>query len=442
MSLDRRDFLKLAGVQAGALLALPHTQAEAESAAPAILSNAPEVVVIGAGAFGGWTAFNLRRMGASVTLVDMYGPGNSRATSGDETRGIRSSYGANETWVLMAKEAIKRWKQWDEEFAKPLKQEMFFTTGDIILRASEDGMIRNSRTTWDKHGFKSETLNQAELRYRFPQINVETFTVGLLEPDAGVARARRSTQVIAEQFQKLGGRITIGRASLGKNSGRTLDNIALEPGTAVTGAVFVFACGPWLPKVFPDVMGPRMRTPMGTVQYFGTPPGDLRFTHPHMPSWNVPGVTGWGPLPIDSRGFRVRGGGGGGGRQSFDNDPDLSTRWYDARESGRSVLQQYFPDLARQPLLETRACHYEGGNGGNFLVDKHPDFDNVWIAGCGNSEGFKMGPVLGEYIAKRVLAKPTDPKLDTAFKLTTQVYAAPPSFNEVMRARRAGRGEP
>ncbi len=439
MTIDRRDFLKLAGIQAG-LIALPHSQAEAE--APAIITNAANVVVIGAGAFGGWSAFYLRRLGASVALVDAYGPGNSRATSGDETRGIRSSYGANETWVLMAKEALKRWKQWDEEFAKPLKQEMFFTTGDIILRASEDGMIRNARATWDKHGFKSETLTQAEVRYRFPQIRVDSINVGLFEPDAGVARARRSTQVVAEQFQKMGGRITIGRASLGKRDGRRLEEIALEPGSPMKGDVFVFACGPWLPKVFPDVMGPRMRTPIGTVQYFGTPPGDLRFTYPNCPSWNVPGVTGWGPLPIDSRGFRVRGGGGGGGiRQAFDTDPDLSSRWYDARESGRSTLQQYFPDLARQPLLETRACHYETGNGGNFLVDKHPDFDNVWITGCGNSEGFKMGPVLGEYIAKRVLGKPTDAKLDTQFKLSTQPLTAPPSLNDVMRASRMGRGE-
>jgi hypothetical protein len=91
MTIDRRDFLKIAGVQASTLLALPQN-GEAESAA-ALVQRAPEVVVIGAGAFGSWTAFQLRRMSASVMLVDAYGPGNSRSTSGDETRGIRSSYG-------------------------------------------------------------------------------------------------------------------------------------------------------------------------------------------------------------------------------------------------------------------------------------------------------------------------------------------------------------
>ena len=100
--------------------------------------------MIGAGVFGAWTAFHLRRMGATVTLVDMYGPANSRATSGDETRGIRSSYG-RESWVLWAKEAIKRWAEWDAEWSKPLKHRIFFPTGDIILRTAEDNMIRDSR---------------------------------------------------------------------------------------------------------------------------------------------------------------------------------------------------------------------------------------------------------------------------------------------------------
>src|SRR6185436_3157964 len=88
-SLDRRDFLKVAGVGTGAVLA-------GCASAPGFLRAgraSSNIVVVGAGAFGGWTALNLQRMGARVTLVDMFGPGNSRATSGDETRGVRSSYG-------------------------------------------------------------------------------------------------------------------------------------------------------------------------------------------------------------------------------------------------------------------------------------------------------------------------------------------------------------
>jgi glycine/D-amino acid oxidase-like deaminating enzyme len=433
MTIDRRDFLKVAGVQAGALLTLPHAS-EGERAAPAVIGRASEVVVIGAGVFGVWTAFHLRRMGASVTLVDMYGPGNSRATSGDETRGIRSSYG-RESWVLWAKEAARRWGEWDAEWSKPLKHRIFFPTGDIILRAQEDGMIRESRAHWDKHGFKYEILTPGEIKYRFPQIRSEGVGIGLYEPDAGVVRARRSTQLVADVFQKEGGKITIAQATPGTTAGRRLNDVALASGSPLRADVFVFACGPWLGKVFPEVMGPRLRVPIGHVFYYATPPGDQRYTFPNCPSWNVPGCTGWPALGCDNRGFRVR----TGGRPV--QDPDTSVRWVDYRyhEAPRNTLATWFPELLKQPLLETRACHYESSYSRNFIIDKHPEYDNIWIAGAGNAEAFKMGPVSGEYIAKRVLGKPTDPKLDAEFKIPENTYEVQPG--DVLRARRMGIAE-
>src|SRR5687768_18576901 len=131
-ALDRREFLKVAGAGAGALLTGCAT-------GPAILRfgrSSATIVVIGAGAFGGWTALNLQRMGARVTLVDMLGPGNSRATSGDEQRGVRTSYGdrvdLGEQWKKLANHANQRWKEWDEEYTKSHKMQVFFTTGDFF----------------------------------------------------------------------------------------------------------------------------------------------------------------------------------------------------------------------------------------------------------------------------------------------------------------------
>ena len=424
MSIDRREFLKAAGVQAGAIAALP-------SAAPALVHRAPEIAVIGAGAYGAWTAYYLRRMGASVTLVDMYGPGNSRATSGDETRGIRSSY-SRESWVAWAKEAIKRWPQFDDEWAKPLKRRIYFPTGDIILRTAEDGMIRDSRALWDKLGFKYEILKPDEIRYRFPQIRIDGMNVGLWDPDAGVARARATILVLADAFQKSGGKVTIAHVTPSAPVNRRMSAVAMDNGEKLQADTYVFACGPWLGKVFPELLAQRIRTPIGHVFYYGTPPGDHRFTWPNCPSWNVPGVTGWPALGSDNRGFRVR----TSGRPV--QDPDTSVRWVDSRyhESARNILATYFPDLLKQPLLETRACHYESSSGRNFIIDQHPDFDNVWIAGAGNAEAFKMGPVSGEYVAKRVLGKPTDPKLAEEFKIPKETDDPQPS--DVARARRMG----
>jgi glycine/D-amino acid oxidase-like deaminating enzyme len=464
MTLDRRTFLKHAAAQAG-VLAVGASELRASMGAPAFIGRAPEIVVIGAGAFGGWTALHLREMGASVTLVDAYGPGNSRATSGDESRGIRSSYAERELWVRMASQAIDKWREWNEEWARPFRMQFFFTTGDLIFRAeAEDRFIVNNKKTWDKLGLPYETPSIDDVRREYPQINTEGMTTVLFEPRAGVARARRSCEVVAEAFRQKGGRIVIARASLGPTEGGRLQHLPLDTGEMLTADLYVFACGPWLPKVLPDVMTDRLRTPLGRVVYFGTPVGDERFIYPNLPSYNFPGVTGWPALGVDNRGFRVRGGSrprnqeagqnAGGGQNAAGSgtggaagdrpaqpprppvppeqmDPDLSNRWVppESLEGPRNFVTERFPDLANAPIVQTHACHYESSVDRNPIVDRYPGLDNVWIAGGGSAEGFKLGPVIGEYIARRLLNKKTDPEWDEAFKLNEEKFEATQTFD-------------
>jgi glycine/D-amino acid oxidase-like deaminating enzyme len=438
MSLDRRDFLKVAGAHASLIAATPAVleASLAERRPPAALSRAADVVVIGAGAWGGWTAFYLRELGANVTLVDQYGPGNARATSGDESRGIRSSYGQREQWVRWASQAIERWKRWDEEWSRPLRMQLFFTTGDVILRAEWEPFLDDTKKSWDRLGIRYEQLTADEVKYRWPVIGTEGMTVALFETDAGVARARRSCEAVAEVVRQKGGTILIGRAALGGRTGNRLNDITLTTGEPLRADAYVFACGPWLPKALPDVMTNRMRLPMGYVFYYGVPPEDARFTFPNLPSYNFPGVTGWPALPPDHRGFRVRGGGGTGPGAGV-QDPDLSDRWVDSTgfERQRRFLEQRFPLLKDAPIVQTHACHYESTVSRNFIVDRHPDLENVWIAGGGNAEGFKMGPVIGEYIAQRVLQLPTDPALDEQFKLAPGTFEtrAPGEDDELLQ---------
>ncbi len=428
MTIDRRRFLGVAGaggalVAGGGLDAILGRPIDASPApraqAPAQAGRAPDVLVIGAGAFGGWTALHLRRMGVNVTLIDAFGPGNSRATSGDETRGVRSSYGSNALWIRLANEAIRRWKAFDEEWSRPTKARLFYDTGDIILRPAWDNNQRETIRNWDALGVPYELLTVEEVRYRWPNIRTDGMRMALYEASAGVVRSRRACEVVWEVFRQAGGETAIARAAPGRRAGDRLLDVALESGGTMTAGQFVFACGPWLPKLFPDTLGNRMRIPMGSVFYFGTPPGDNRFTHPNMPSWSVPGVTGWPALGPDNRGFRVRTGGNAGG-----DDPDTSVRWIAERfhTSARRVLREFFPAMREAPLLETRACHYESSSNRNFIIDRHPDYSNVWISGAGQAEGFKFGPVNGEYTARRVTGDQDDPEFDRTFAFPTEEY--------------------
>ncbi len=99
-------------------------------------------------------------------------------------------------------------------------------------------------------------------------------------------------------------------------------------------------------------------------------------------------------------------------------------RWIDAEYHGspRHGRVRYFPALADRPFNETRACHYESSVDSNFIIDHHPDYENAWLAGGESAEAFKQGPVLGEYIAGRVLGTEDDAELAESFRLKDEEF--------------------
>jgi sarcosine oxidase len=314
----RREFLKVAGASAG-ILALGACTPDAEVVPGllphpriTILNRRTDVVVVGGGLWGSFTAYNLRKRGARVTLVDQYGVGNSRSTSGDETRGVRSTYGNKENgelWMLWAREAMKRWQEFDSEWSRYWQIEVFAKTGDLCCRRDEtDNITKRTKEWWDKHKVPYEVIPVDEVKKRWPVIDLTDIGYALYEPDAGVLRARRAAQHASTALEKMGGKVVIGRVQKLMPVGSRLEQIELDTGEKLRADYFVFALGPWMRTFFPDVLGQRMRTPLAQVCYFATPPGDERFTFPNLPSYNFPGVTGWPALPVDSRGFRVRGG--------------------------------------------------------------------------------------------------------------------------------------
>lgn len=489
-ALPRRDFLKAAGAGAGMLLlggtTMPNGRAvpglrRRESVRSA--SRSPDIVVIGAGCWGTWTALNLRKMGANVTVVDAYGPGNARSTSGDESRGVRSSYGdktgdLGELWMLWAREAMKRWIAFDDEWGRELRLNLFHVTGDLIMRSEWDNFQLRTKVWWDKNKIPYQILNPDDVRKAFPVISMDDITAVLYEPDAGVVRARRGCQAVASVFEHLGGRIVIGRAQPPKPVNGRLQEITLDTGQTLRAETFVYAIGPWMGKTFPELLAKKTRVPIGSVCYFATPVNDERFTYPNIPSFNFPGVTGWAALPVDNRGFRVRGterqptppgavadstsgrggrggaGGRGGGRGGAGGgfgdtsdvppqqlDPDTSDRWVDAtRVDGmRKFVQHRFPAIASAPIAATHSCHYESTSSGNFIIDHHPDIHNLLISAGGNAEGFKFGPVVGEYIAQRALGVEGDKKIADRFKIPEHEYETPPA-TAADSAKARGRG--
>jgi sarcosine oxidase len=413
--MNRRRFLRSAAAGVSTL-ALPPAQAQAiarhaDAAQPTAAGT--EVVVVGAGAFGGWTALYLREMGVNVTLVDAYGAGNARASSGGETRQIRAGYADQEYYTRWVVDAFARWKKRQAEWGRTL----FFETGQITLAAEWSKGLKDQQTVLDRVGVETQVLTRADVLRRFPQVNAEGIELGIYTPGTGVLKAREGCQAVADAFQKAGGRFAIARASLGRQAGGKLQDVTLSSGQAVAAQSFVFAVGPWLPKVFPDVMANKMRSPRMLELFFGTPPGDERFTYPNFPNWAVGGAYGF--PSIEGRGFKVA----LEGTQLVDPDSQQRVLTPEEVAKGREFVARWFPLLKDQPLVESKVCQYEMSVDSNFIVQRHPALENVWLVGGGSGHGYKHGIVLGEYVANRVLGKPTDPSLEPIFTLKPATFS-------------------
>lgn len=413
--MNRRTFIQRTGVPIGgaALASLLPGPLMAASPAPTPTRSprgAPtsDVVVIGGGAFGAWTALALREMGHRVTLIDAYGPGNSRATSGDETRQIRVGYGEREGYARMAQRAMDAWRTREAEFGIPL----LTTTGRLEIAPDWTPALRATQAMLSRFGVPTEAFTAEELRRRYPQMGFDGIGVGLLEPGAGVVRAKQAILATADAFRRKGGTLIIQHAAPGRAEGGRLVECMLADGTCVAAQQFIFACGPWLPKVFPELLGRRIKVPKRDVLYFGIPAGDTRFAPPALPNFSESAY--YGSPSIDGRGVKVC------PTNGPDNwDPDIDERVVDPVQvrRARAYLARRFPALAAQPITETRVCQLENTDDEHFIVDRHPSYANVLIAGGGSGHAFKHGPVLGEHIARRAVGDATDPVFDAMVRL-------------------------
>ncbi len=368
-----------------------------------------DVVVVGAGAFGVWTALHLVESGAAkVTLLDAYGPGNPRATSGDETRQIRGGYGAREIYSRWALRAMERWRKRQQEFGRQL----FYPIGRLEMAPTATAAMQATARVLDKLKVPIEALTPEEIRKRWPQIRPEGIGAGLYEPGAAILKARETCIAVAAQFQKKGGTLTIARAEPGSAASGKLMDLKLQDGGKLAAASFVFACGPWLRKLFPSLLGARIATPRRDVLYFGPPAGDIRFTYPNLPNFSESAFYGFPSL--DSRGIKIC---PTGADANFDPDSDERIAAPYQMKRARDYLALRFPAMRDQPIVATHVCQLENTADEHFIIDRHPEWSNVWIAGGGSGHGFKHGPVLGDYIARRVLGGNPEPELEQFFKL-------------------------
>ena len=348
---------------------------------------------------------------------------------------MRGTYGPDQPYTELAAHALKLWGKYERRW----KRQFLHRSGVLWMAAGRDDRFERSSVEMLRTAkIKVQELSATQMKKRWPQINFEGIEWGIFEPECGYLDARASCQAVVDTFVAAGGEyvqasvtvdsLEVGNTHVGtaaslacperaqrvervrSSEARRLTNrpqnallpsISLFDGSHLKADFYVFACGPWLGKMFPSAVGDLVTPTKQDVFFFGPPAGDDRFNDRHLPVW------------ADHRG-RFRYGIPGSDRRGFKVADDTRGPVFDPTNGERVVSQEIlkdireyvafrFPALKNAPLIETRVCQYEQTPDNHFIIDRHPAMENVWLVGGGSGHGFKHGPAIGEMMAGLIL---------------------------------------
>jgi monomeric sarcosine oxidase len=375
-----------------------------------------DTIVVGAGVMGAWTAWHLRRQGERVLLLDAWGPAHARASSGGESRITRTAYGRDEVYTRMAWESLEDWRWLSTRAGLPV----FHPIGVLFFFARLEPYVTQTLEVHRRLQLPTEALERPELAKRFPQVNWQGIEIGLYERELGALMARRAVQTLVTELVKAGGEY-LTAAIKPPAPGPQLQAIAGADGRQHAAKKFVFACGPWLPKLFPELLGSRIFPTRQEVFFFAPEAGDARFQPPALPVWADfnEGDIYYGMPDLEARGFKIA-----HDKHGAAIDPDSGDRIASAAGLAdvRQYLQRRFPDIATRPLVEARVCQYENSSNGDLLIDRHPAWSNAWLVGAGSGHAFKHGPAIGRLVASLATGavSTVEPRFSLATKATAQ----------------------
>jgi glycine/D-amino acid oxidase-like deaminating enzyme len=320
----------------------------------------------------------------------------------------------------MAARALHLWQEHEQRW----NCQFLHKIGVLWMAHGDDSFERASLAELRAASLPYQEFSRAELKKRWPQINFEDVDWGFVETEAGYLMARSSCQAVVEAFVAEGGEFRETAAVTNRIEDHSWKSLALYDGSHLTADQYVFACGPWLGKIFPRALGDKVTATKQEVFFFGTPAGNPAFTDTELPVWadhrdqffyGIPGN--------ENRGFKIA---------DDTRGPVFDPTNGDRLVSGEKlkVVRDYmsfrFPGMKDAPVLETRVCQYENSPDHHLIMDRHPAMENVWIVGGGSGHGFKHGPVVGERMAGLILK---EQEVESIFSLKR--FAAAPALMRV-----------
>ena len=344
-------------------------------------------VVVGGGIAGAMTALHLQRRGARVTLIDRWEPGHARAASTDYNRVIRAISGRDEFYTRWARDSRARWLEMQAETGENLMYEC----GALILATQGHCDWEDATAgTFDTVGVPYYRFDRDAIRARFGQFKVDDIDYALFEPEAGLLMAHRCVLTTIKLFKDAGGLVKRGIVTTDASERPMLDGAPIE------ADLIVIATGAWMSEMFPRTIKPISKVMGINVLYTSTPDGSDQFDMEHMPCWIDHGQGSFGIPSSEGSGVKAA-----VVIPNVDIDINNDERLIEknALSKTRHYIKHRLPGLEGQRVVDSKFNQVILTPDTHFIVDWHPEHDNVLFAGGCSGHLFKHGPVFGDFVA-------------------------------------------
>src|SRR3569832_454246 len=379
-----------------------------------------DVIVIGLGAFGAATTYQLARSGARVLGLDRYSPPHSFGSTHGETRITRLACGEGPEYTPFARRSHEIWRDFERETGETLLQQ----NGLLVIsgpgeRAAAHGKADFLAATTDiarNNKVAHERLDDRAIRARFPAFAIADGDEAYFEPEAGYCFPERCVTVQIEAARRLGAALHTGETVTTFTPDASGVRVVTDKGE-YRAAHLVIAAGPWLPQLVP-AMARHVTIRRQVLVWFRVADGApiAHFQPERFPVfyWQVPrSQASYGFPSIDGRTLKVA-------TEQYDTTttPETVNRNASPEEIAevwRDYVAPYFPGVPAE-CTKSAVCLYTCTEGTRFIVERLRGHGNVIVASPSSGHGFKHSAAIGEAIAGRVLGRLDALSLD-AFRL-------------------------
>ena len=351
-----------------------------------------DVIVVGVGAMGAATCWQLARRGVRVLGLEQFDIPHAQGSSHGYSRVTRTAYYEHPDYVPLLRRAHALWRELESESG----EEILHLVGGLYLGPHDGDLVGGSLRSAREHGLRHEVLPQEEIARRFPHFNLPEDWLGVFENDAGFLLPELAISACVDRALRAGAEIHGHEPVLSWQEDREGVRVTTARGTYCAARV-VFTGGAWSSRLVRD-LGVELRV---TRQVLGWvwPQEPASFRSETFPVWMIDrggGATYYGfPMQTLSPGLKVA-----LHAPLTPTDPDRVAREVlpGDEETFRPCLRQYLP-AADGPLLALRTCLYTNSPDGHFILDRHPRHERVIVAAGFSGHGFKFASVIGEALA-------------------------------------------